>query len=632
MDEKLSSEANANVPVAVPDERPLSIHDTAQDKSSKRAVKASSGSSQWRSLADKALHFLAHASNETLGACFLGLGATTYLVLGKVGLVIIGVAGGVVLHATWEGIRGDTRDEATKRADEERKRETGVELAKRVLDWREASRDQAALREVKIHANEALDYAFAFGPESQAALNIFTDAVIKDYVLYWYDYAIPGEKSFPASCRRTFTAFVLSLTKHIQTKRPADAFIDFASNASSIVIVFLSELAQALNASPNSPAENAISAYLKMKPDSSLAYMLDQGSQKKRLDDVAEDMLQTYLDPKAYNCPPVHIFLKEVLAQLVLGYTVDMCSKPDWINDWIVYGLEESETTKEVMDIVDAGVEGRSNNDLRKVADELAEQQNDVQSKKEAEVNGTETSTAQHRRQMSKAETAMDEAMREAQRLTQLMIEEDRRKAEEEEKSRSTPLLVEDSSDGTTQGAPTPSSSQGGWEQSTEDIIISGGISTPVDEKPATPIAQFTSFDQLVPTQQPTALAESPLKSSSRPSSAPLTLVNANIVIYDDSQPNERTSIKAKPTDDYMIQIEPASSDFSGWMIFRKYADFETLHEVLRRISVITGVRFTESHAELPKWKVHTKSSLRTELERYLTDALHFQPLARAKE
>jgi len=39
------------VPVAVPDERPLSIHDTAQDKSSKRAVKASSGSSQWRSLA-----------------------------------------------------------------------------------------------------------------------------------------------------------------------------------------------------------------------------------------------------------------------------------------------------------------------------------------------------------------------------------------------------------------------------------------------------------------------------------------------------------------------------------------------------------------------------------------------------
>lgn len=158
------------------------------------------------------------------------------------------------------------------------------------------------------------------------------------------------------SCRRTFTAFILSLSGHLQRKRAADAFLDFVTNASSIIIVLLNELATALNASPTSTPEEAISTYLQMKPDSSLAYMIDQGSQKIKLAEAAEDILQAYLDPKSYNCPPVHSFLKEVLAQLILGYTITKCSEPAWINDWIVYGLEESETAKEVMDIVDAGV------------------------------------------------------------------------------------------------------------------------------------------------------------------------------------------------------------------------------------------------------------------------------------
>jgi hypothetical protein len=34
---------------------------------------------------DRALHFLAHASNEALGACLAGLGASTYFVFGRVG-------------------------------------------------------------------------------------------------------------------------------------------------------------------------------------------------------------------------------------------------------------------------------------------------------------------------------------------------------------------------------------------------------------------------------------------------------------------------------------------------------------------------------------------------------------------
>ncbi|KAF2173605.1 hypothetical protein M409DRAFT_15883 [Zasmidium cellare ATCC 36951] len=633
-----SSQPEGNTPVPVRDDEAIDEPSSKTDSDAPTNIlppAPANGSSAWQSLTDKALYFLSHASNETLGACLAGLGATTYLVLGRVGLVIIGIAGGVVLHATWEGIRGDDRDEATKKADQERQRETAVDVARRVLEWRRNEQAEEQVEDTRVYANQALDYS-KFGPETSAALDTFTNAVIKDYVHYWYDATIPGELSFPAACRRTFTAFVLSLSGHLERKRPADAFLDFVGNASSMIIVFLTELSVALNASPNKPAEEAVSAYLELKPDSSLSAMLNQDSQRSKMADAAEDILQSYLDPKSYNCPPVHIFLKEVLAQLVLGYTVDMCSNPDWINDWIVYGLEESETTKEVMDIVDAGVEGRPQPEKQSSVRQDLEKENTVQSKKEAAVgdgsNGIVGTASSHRRTVSRAEQNMEEDMqREVEKINEMIFEAERQKAaEEEQKRRSTPTIAEDSSDGTTQGAPTPSSSQSGRDKVEEESLTSMEESTSEDN-PTTPNTQFTSFDQLVPSSQPTALAESPGRPLPRPQSGSLTLHNATISIHEDGQPNDRASIKTKPVFDYLIQIEPSSSVFPGWMIVRKYVDFETLHEVLKRIAVITGVPFNSAHAELPKWKTNTKASLRTELERYLTDAVRFQPLAESE-
>lgn len=582
---------------------------------------------------DKALHFLAHASNETLGACLAGLGATTYLILGRVGLVIIGVAGGVVLHATWEGIRSDDRDDATKKVEQDRRKETGIEVAKRLLDLR----DQAATDEGakdKVFANQQLDFS-RFEPETAAALDTFANAVIKDYVHYWYDPTLPGELSFPATCKRTLVAFLLSLSGHLERKRPADAFLDFVTNASSIIIVFLNELSAALNASPNAPAQDAINTYLELKPDCNLGHVLDRKHQDHKLNMVAEDILESYLDPKAYNCPPVHVFLKEVLAQLVLGATITLCSRPEWINEWIVYGLEESETTKEVMDIVDAGVEGRAPAKTPKEVQPTPAAE--VQSKKERSSENTRPDI-EHKRQVSRAEEAMDEAMQEAKRLTQMMIEEDQRRAAEEQAKSSALSSSEDiSSASNTHGAPTPTSSQSDRDRQEAETAAWGEDTTAQlpqamePARPATPTSKqpFTSFDQMLPNQQPTALSGSLEKTRLEPPQ--LTLLNASINIFDDSMPGERASIKAKPTADYLIQIEPSNSAFPGWMIARKYADFEVLHEVLRRISVITGAKFTETHAELPKWKVHTKASLRTELERYLADAAQYPALAESE-
>ncbi|KAK4978964.1 hypothetical protein LTR42_001464 [Elasticomyces elasticus] len=590
---------------------------TTELKRTASAVETTTPSAFLQTVTDRTLDFLSHASNETLGACLVGLSATTYLVLGRVGLVIIGVAGGVVLHATWE--RHNSGDDKT----DERKREIGVDVAQRVLAWRSSRPAEEQQDSTKVFANQQLDFS-SFGPETAAALTTFTDAVIKDYVHYWYDPTIPGEDSFPTSCRRTLTAFLLSLSGHLRRKRPADAFLDFVTNASSITIVFLNELAAALNASPHSTPEEAVAFYLTQKPDSSLSYMLNQDSQKSKLADAAEDILQAYLDSKSYNCPPVHVFLKQVMAQLVLGYTVEYCAKPDFINEWIIYGLEESETTERVMGLVDAGVEGRETAAKPSVKD-----------KAPIEVAKEERPKLEHRRQTSKAEEAMDEAMREARRLTQLMIEEDERRAKEEQTKQSALSSSEDVSDVTTQGAATPTSSQSDQARQEDEAAAWGTESSTnespaVTSRPATPShKQFTSFDQILPPQQLSDLS-SPERSHREP--AQLTLHNATISIFDDSDPADRSALKQKPQTEYMVQIEPQNSAFPGWMIARRYTDFEMLHEVLRRISVITGVHgFSQTHTELPGWRPRTKAGLREELERYLTDAVRFQPLAESE-
>ena len=139
-------------------------------------------------LTDRALHFLATASNETLGACLVGLSAGTYLVLGRVGLLLIGVVGGVVLHAQWEGHARGGSDSSTQNP-EARKRELAVDVAHRVLDWRGAASSKekddsdSSSIDVQLYAGKQLDYS-SFKPETAAALTELTDAVIRDYVKY----------------------------------------------------------------------------------------------------------------------------------------------------------------------------------------------------------------------------------------------------------------------------------------------------------------------------------------------------------------------------------------------------------------------------------------------------------------
>lgn len=393
---------------------------------------------------------------------------------------------------------------------------------------------------------------------------------------------MPGDDSFPYSCKKTLSAFVQSLAAHLSYKRPTNLFVDLVTNSTSIIVVFLSELAIALNANPQADAAIAVESYLEKHPNSNLARMLEATQQAKKLDVVAEDMLSNFLDPKVYDCPPLNAFLNMILSRTVLASILQSCSQPEWLNDWIIYLLQGSQSLVHDIDIGN-GSDQRTNGNINSRAN------------------------------IDRAEDAMEEAMREAKRLTQMIVDE------EAAKDAQTASSAARTGSGSGTGTPPHS------PLSATPINASalGPNETPRAVRPITRTVSSAST-RLKPIR---TVSGTSMKTAGEDRPAP-TLTNAKISIFDDSVNGDMGKVKAKPTIDYLIQIEPASSAFSGWMTARRYADFETLHEVLRRLAPITGTNFADKHPNLPPWKGQIKTNLRGDLEQYLGDALKHQPLA----
>ena len=375
-------------------------------------------------------------------------------------------------------------------------------------------------------------------------------------------------------------------------------------------------------------AHNAVQLYLEENPDSSLAIVLNVDQQQAKLRALAEDVLQTFVEVKAYSCEPVKIFLREILAGVILETTVKSCSKPEWINGWIVYLLEEGEP--DLMNAIDAGVGGAS---VKEMKSAVAQQELNYAS---AQLSVAQDATlhakqaaSRHQRKVSRAEDAMEEAMLEAKRLSEMIASEDARNKRISEDAAS--------SGNNTDALITPTSSQSDLQQNAtnglqslhekENETPAGKPSRDIMEVPS----NFTTFDQILKSVPSTATPSdfSPSRSNGP---LPLTLHNATVSILDDTLPGEKANIRSKPMAEFYLQVEPASSQHPGWIIARKYADFETLHEVLRRISVISGVAaFSNKYSAIPSWKNQTKTSLRTGLEKYLHDALSYSRLAESE-
>lgn len=161
--------------------------DERPDCNQPAAATASAATTQIQDITDRALRFFSQASNETLGACLVALSATTYFILGRVGLLLIGIVGGIALHATWDSAHSSADRLGAKDTEQKKRREIGLEVVQRVLQWNEKKADGSAAEgsddEVKPVINRKADFS-SFRPDTAAALNHFTDAIIRDYVKY----------------------------------------------------------------------------------------------------------------------------------------------------------------------------------------------------------------------------------------------------------------------------------------------------------------------------------------------------------------------------------------------------------------------------------------------------------------
>ncbi|WAO89613.1 PXA domain-containing protein [Fusarium falciforme] len=588
----------------------------------------------------KVLHFLATATPGSLAGVAVGFAAFTYLTMGRLGLVLIGAFGGVVGFISWEA-----RNPEVSRAV---RGERGIDVIERLLESRNNKTEEKA-EDSSDDEETAIKNFDEFRPETREALGGLVDAVIRDYVKWWYSPIIPADHSFPLACRKTLTSYLLAVSNHLSRKRPADAFLDLLTNSSSIIIVFMSELASAFAELPpdsSMTAADAVYNYLAANPDCHLANLLNQRQQAAKFKMVAEDLLG-FLDRNAYNCDPARVFLREILANSVLEKTLQTCSQADWINGWIVYLLEAGEP--DLNQAIDVGMQrGPEATAATNVFADLDGNVGNVGIAKPGR-SSLENERARrkeplgHKKKLSKAEEEMDDAMEEMKRMNQMIAEEDaRRKRESVNSVKGSSTTSNANKRLSTTGEQSPRSTAYG-ERSLPSATSTEGFSTKSDIAP-TPITprspmdssspesspkgsegtRFTSFDQIVPPGQDNEEDEPPKK-------APLTLHNASITLHDDAT-GDKSRIRTKPTWDYWVQVEPSVAGYAGWMIVRRYNDFETLHEILRRIANISGATaFTELHKDLPDWKVHTRESLRGELERYLRDACWYQSLAESE-
>ena len=237
---------------------------------------------------------------------------------------------------------------------------------------------------------------------------------------------------------------------------------------------------------------------------------------------------------------------------LWLDRTIASCSKPEWINGWIVYLLEEGEP--ELLNVIDAGMDRDTT--------ESTAGRSSLESKTSLDVSHREeqNENRKHKKRLSKAEDAMEEAMLEAKRLSALI-------AEEETKRRS---MQFSSGDGTEIYSPdlssslpnpkskkrisSPSRSAINGETLEESITPSSWSrpgSTP-NTNPSTPslsTTSFTNFEQMIPAAKATALHStppSPVPKLEPPEASTMTLHNAKVSIFDDSASSRQGHFKIK--------------------------------------------------------------------------------------
>lgn len=160
---------------------------TGHDVNNSNSSSCEPSLSQVETLTQRILHFLSTAGNDTLLAVFAGLAVATFVILGRLGLLLIGLVAGVILHAHWDDVEDDLRNGGLDTSHHRRRRELGIEVANRLLEWQSqktedgAHGQKSAVTKAESMHNAELSFS-SFRPATAAALTALTDAIVKDYV------------------------------------------------------------------------------------------------------------------------------------------------------------------------------------------------------------------------------------------------------------------------------------------------------------------------------------------------------------------------------------------------------------------------------------------------------------------
>ncbi|KAI1997105.1 hypothetical protein LOZ53_000835 [Ophidiomyces ophidiicola] len=548
----------------------------------------------------QAIPFLVQCNLISVAAFASSVFLILYSIFGRVFLILTGVIGGVILHAWWEAFSIGS-DENKAKESTRRQREIGVEVVRRLLAGVElpTERTRASVCiTAEAHTTET-DLKNSNEPMA-SAIEGFIDILIKDYIRWWYEPILPSEHAFPDTCRRLMLRFVSSLSAHLGRKRPAELFVQFTMNSSSVMIVFLSELSMAVNLSnTNASVADALNEYLRQFPDSGLSNLLSTEQQRKRLSLLTSELLKGFLDSNTYDCELAQIFLREILTGVILEATINTCSAPEYLNSWIVHLFKEGEP--ELVNAIDAGLD-----ELEGVGSELGAVSADPLSASENSFSSLASIQSSGRDDLGHSDKLLFNSGSSSRGAR-------RSRNTSDDYLASCPITSTRSTSDTKIGFkdlnPQGSTVIPNLDTSLEDMSNYHGVTLPrsIQSKPCP--------KDIVNTTQSIA-----------------NFHNASISILDDSPPNAEAKLRSKPTTEYLIQIEPSGAHLTGWMIARKYVDFEILHETLRRISVISGTtEFSASYADLPDWRNRRPQELCTHLERYLQDALHHIYLAESE-
>ncbi|KTW28123.1 hypothetical protein T552_01983 [Pneumocystis carinii B80] len=421
-------------------------------------------------------------------------------------------------------------------------------------------------------------------PMIATSLSLLFDNIMKEYVLHWY-YPISKDMSFPRACRIFFDSFFLSLYRHIASRNSYDIMMMFFIQCSNTIIVALRELRSALAFSGDDHNINSlIAAYTAQNPNSALSRLLDRTLQRERFRFESENILKILGKKEDLNCLVLKTFVREMLTVQVFENIVETCSSSDFINEWIIYFYST---------------------DKSRETDQEKEQEK------------------------SEAQLAMEEAMAEAAEMTRLL--------QDKSESQESPIS----------GQSSPIAFNGIITPEKRDYFKNSNITcfaSPMRSRASSPDGRyhfkaFSNFKSSSPDRSRLSICEhrEPKISGTLPQDIFIdkdisnfsreSLYDAEISLsYVNSELSPKKIIKSKWSIQFLITIEPAGSQMSGWVIIKKYSDFETLHEVLRRLAVVSGLH--SFNKELPYWKNISYEDLRVSLEIYLQKALKSKDLS----